>query len=124
MLSDMNATPSIQNLEPRIQQIKAELAALGEMRPGSLSKQYNVCGKPNCRCKDPQNPQRHGPYYQLSWVHRGKSSTQFIRPPLLPQVRAQIAAYNMFRKLTDQWVHLALRLTKAKLLAARRSLSK
>ena len=124
MLSDMNATASIQNLEQRIQRIKAELSRLGEMRPGSLSKQYNVCGKPNCRCKDPQNPQRHGPYYQLSWVHRGKSTTQFIRPSLLPQVRAQIATYNKFRKLTDAWVNLALRLAQAKLLAARRSLSK
>ena len=120
----MNATTSIQNLEQRIQRIKAELATLGEMRPGSLSKQYNVCGKPNCRCKDPQHPQRHGPYYQLSWVHRGKSSTQFIRPPLLPQVRVQIATYNKFRKLTEEWVNLALRLAQAKLMAARRSLSK
>ena len=124
MLSDVNATSSIQQLEQRIQQIKAELAALGEMRPGSLSKQYNVCGKPNCRCKDPQNPQRHGPYYQLSWVHRGKSSTQFIRRPLLPQVRAQIATYNKFRKLTEEWVNLALRVAQAKPVAARRSLSK
>ena len=124
MLSDMNATASIQTAEQRIQQIKAELAALGDMRPGSLSKQYNVCGKPNCRCKDPQNPQRHGPYYQLSWVHRGKSSTQFIRQPLLPQVRAQLATYNKFRKLTEEWVNLALRVAQANLLAARRSLSK
>ena len=124
MVSDVNATNSIQTLEQRIQQIKAELAALGEMRPGSLSQQYNVCGKPNCRCKDPQNPQRHGPYYQLSWVHRGKSTTQFIRRPLLPQVRDQIATYNRFRKLTDEWVNLALRLAQARLLAARRSLSK
>ena len=120
----MKATTPIQNLEQRIQQIKAALAALGEMRPGSLSRQYNVCGKPNCRCKDPQKPQRHGPYYQLSWVHRGKSSTQFIRRPLLPEVRAQIATYNTFRKLTDEWVNLALRLAQAKLVAARRSLSK
>lgn len=123
-LSDMNATTSIQKIESRIQQIKAELAALGEMRPGSLSQQYNVCGKPNCRCKDPQNPQRHGPYYQLSWVHRGKSTTQFIRPPLLPLIRAQIAMYRKFRKLTDEWINLALRQTQAKLLAARRSLAK
>ena len=124
MLSDMSATASIQHLEQRIQQIKAALAALGEMRPGSLSKQYNVCGKPNCRCKDPQNPQRHGPYYQLSWVHQGKSTTQFIRRPLLPQVRAQIATYNKFRKLTDEWVRIALRLAQARLLVARRNLSK
>lgn len=120
----MNATSSIQNLEQRIQRIKADLATLGEMRPGSLSKQFNVCGKPNCRCKAPQNPQRHGPYYQLSWVHRGKSTTQFIRRPFLPQVRAQIAVYNKFRKLTDEWIHLALRLAQAKLLVARRNLSK
>jgi hypothetical protein len=120
----MNATASIQQLEQRIQQIKAELAALGEMRPGSLSKQYNVCGKPNCRCKDPQNPQRHGPYYQLSWVHQAKSTTQFIRRPFLPQVRAQIATYNKFRKLTDEWVSLALPLAQTKLQAARQRQSK
>lgn len=124
MLSDMNATDSVQNLEQRIQRIKAELATLGAMRPGSLSKQYNVCGKPNCRCKDPQNPRRHGPYYQLSWVHRGKSTTQFIRPPFLREVRAQLATYSRFRKLTDEWVNAALRLAQAKLLAARRSLQK
>ena len=81
---------------------------LGEMRPGSLSQQYNVCGKPGCRCKDPKNPQRHGPYYQLSYVHQGKSTTQFIRPELRATVRTQIATFKKFRKLTDRWVDLAL----------------
>ena len=120
----MKTTASIQNAEPRIQQIKAALAVLGEMRPGSLSKQYNVGGKPSCRCKDPPNPQRHGPYYQLSWVHQGKSTTQFIRQPFLREVRTQLATYTKFRKLTDEWGKLALRVPQAKLLAARRSLSK
>jgi len=117
----MNATSSIQILEEHIQRIKTELASLGDMRPGSLSKQFNVCGKAGCRCKDPLNPQRHGPYYQLSWVHRGKSTTQFIRRPFLRQVRAQIATYNKFRKLTDQWVNLSLKIAQAKLLAARKA---
>lgn len=124
MLSDMNALTAIQTLEERIQRIKTQLASLGDMRPGSLSRQYNVCGKAGCRCKDPQNPQRHGPYYQLSWVHRGKSTTQFIRRPFLPQVRAEIASYNRFRKLTDQWVNLSLRIAQAKLLAARKAQAK
>jgi hypothetical protein len=115
----MNAITSMQSLEERIQRIKTELASLGDMRPGSLSRQYNVCGKAGCRCKDPQNPQRHGPYYQLSWVHRGKSTTQFIRRPFLPKVRAEIASYNRFRKLIDQWVNLSLRIAQTKLLAAR-----
>ncbi len=120
----MNATSAIQALEERIQRIKAELASLGDLRPGSLSQQYNVCGKAGCRCKDPQNPQRHGPYYQLSWVHRGQSTTQFIRRPFLPQVRTELATYNKFRKLTDQWVNLSLRIAQAKLLAARKARAK
>jgi hypothetical protein len=47
----MKTTFSIQQIEQRIQQIKNQLVALGDMRPGSLSKQFNVCGKPGCRCK-------------------------------------------------------------------------
>jgi hypothetical protein len=50
--------------------MKSQLRALGPMRPGSLSRQYNVCGKPGCRCKDPKNPRRHGPYDQLNYAFR------------------------------------------------------
>jgi hypothetical protein len=110
---------SIQQIEQRIQRIKTELAGIGDMRPGSLSKQYNVCGKPGCRCKDPENPQRHGPYHQLSWVHRGKSTTQFIRRPFVSQVKTELASYKTFRRLTDQWVELALDAAKLKLQAAK-----
>ena len=118
-LSDVKTTLSIQQIEQRIHRVKTELSALGDMRPGSLSKQYNVCGKPRCRCKDPENPQRHGPYYQLSWVHAGKSTTQFIRGPFLAEVKAQLAIYKAFRKLTDEWVELALQAAKIKLQAAK-----
>jgi len=114
----MKTTPSIQSLQQQIDRLKAQLATLGDMRPGSLSRQYNVCGKAGCRCKDPHKPVRHGPYYQLSWVHRGKSTTQFIRRPFLPEVRAQLANYKRFRKLTNQWVRLALQLAQDKLRAA------
>jgi hypothetical protein len=83
----MNINLSIQKYEQQIQRIKTQLLALGVMRPGSLSQQYNVCGKPGCRCKDPHQPQRHGPYYQVSYVHRGKSTTQFIRPSFVAEVK-------------------------------------
>ena len=50
-------------LTDTIQRIKAALLALGDLRPGALSEQYNTCRTPGCRCKaDP--PQRHGPYHQ------------------------------------------------------------
>ena len=114
MLSDMKTNQSIQNLEARIVQLKRQLQAQGPMRPGSLSRQYNVCGKPDCRCKDPKHPRRHGPYYQLNYVYRGKKTSKFIRREVLKQVRAELANYKKFRRLTEQWIGLALNLAQAK----------
>src|SRR2546429_3305431 len=83
MLQDMNTTKTIQKLETQIAQIKTLLQRHGAMRPGSLSRQYNVCGKPGCRCKDRAHPRRHGPYYQLNYVYRGKKTSRFIRREIL-----------------------------------------
>lgn len=115
----MKRTFTLSHIQQRIQLIKTQLATLGDMRPGSLSRQYNVCGKPGCRCKDPEHPQRHGPYYQLSWVHRGKSTSQFIRRPFVAQVKAQLATYKTFRRLTEEWVALALQAAQLRLQAAK-----
>lgn len=116
----MNDASRLQRLEKQIQQVKRRLVALGDMRPGSLSQQYNVCGKVGCRCKATRNPKRHGPYYQLSYVHRGKSTSQFIRPGVLKTVKAQLATYKTFRKLTEEWIQLALHIAKLKLAAAKK----
>src|SRR2546426_12607914 len=77
-------------LSRRIQRIKTQLTKLGDLRPGTLSEQYNVCRTPGCRCKA-EPPQRHGPYHQLSYSRRGRSRTENIRPEHLPDVQAQIA---------------------------------
>lgn len=103
----------IKQLNNRIQKIKEKLADLGPMRPGSISKQYNVCGNPNCRCKDPVKPQKHGPYYQLSYTHKGKSTSEFIKKHRVREVTGQIKNYKEFKKLTAQWVDLSIE--KAKL---------
>ena len=39
-----------QSLEARIDKSKQQITALGDLRPGNLTQQYNVCGKPDCRC--------------------------------------------------------------------------
>lgn len=111
----MNANAAIQKIDQKISEIKKQFLALGDMRPGSLTKQYNVCGKPNCRCKDPKKPRRHGPYHQLSYIHRGKSTSRFIRQPFLAEVQAQVATYKQFRRLSDQWIALALKKAELRL---------
>src|SRR5438876_1353078 len=77
-----------EQLEAQIEKVKAELLKLGPMRPGSLSQQYSACQKPGCKCVDPVHPQKHGPFYQLSYTHGGKSTTQFVRPPFVPEAQA------------------------------------
>lgn len=107
----------IQKMEKRIEEIKAKLARIGPMRPGSLNKQFTVCGRSNCRCGDPKNPKKHGPYYQLSYVHQGKSTSQYIQKESVAAVRSQLANYKTFKALTTEWVNLALTIAKEKLLA-------
>lgn len=100
----------------QIDKVKRDLVALGDLRPGSLSTQYNVCGTPGCRCKATP-PQKHGPYYQVSFTRKGKSSTKFVKPKDLPAVRKQLKNYERMKLLMDKWIELAtelstLRLTK------------
>jgi len=111
----MKANSSIGNLQQRINRLKTQVTALGPLRPGSLSRQYNVCGKPGCRCKDPKAPRRHGPYYQLNYVYGGKKTSEFVRSEDLKRVRTQLANYKRFRRLTDQWIGLALKQARLEL---------
>lgn len=111
-------------IEKRIDGIKRGLAGIGAMRPGSLSKQYNVCGVARCRCKDPVSPKRHGPYHQLSYVHRGKSTTRFIRSGEVQETRAQLANYKRFKGLMEEWVRLALEHAETTLAERRKNVSK
>ena len=108
--------------EKRVKVIQAKLQKIGEMRPGSLNKQYTVCGRAGCRCLDPLEPKKHGPYYQLSYVHQGKSTTQFIQKEFVPTVTKELKNYKMFKALTTEWVDLALTIAREKLELNKQSL--
>lgn len=83
-------------IDQRIEKIKAELAAIDPMRPGSLTRQF----------KDPKA--RTGAYYQLSFTLKMKSRTDYIPRPCLDQVRREVASYKRFRALTATWVALSI----------------
>ena len=96
----------IRALRAQIAAIKRELVQLEELRPGSLSRQYNVCGSPGCRCKA-KPPQKHGPYYHLSYTRKGKGGTRSVTRADLPLIRTQLANYARLRDLVDRWIDLA-----------------
>ena len=109
----MSATQETR-LEGQINKVKAQLVSLGHLRPGSLSKQYNVCGKADCRCKETP-PKRHGPYYQLSFTRRGKSTTRFVRREHATNIKEELRNYKRLQKLLDKWITLEMRLSEIRM---------
>ena len=103
-----------QVLERRIERIKRELHALGDLRPGSLSEQYNVCGVEGCRCKA-SPPRKHGPYYQLSFTRKRKATSRFVRREEVAIVRRQLKNYVQLRALVDAWIDAAMELSTLRL---------
>jgi hypothetical protein len=91
----------------RIHQIKAELAAIEDMRPGSLTRQY----------KDPEN--QSGAYYQLSYTRQMKSRTDYVARECVREVRREIANYKRFKALTAEWVDLSIEHSRLRIKLAR-----
>jgi hypothetical protein len=107
-------------LERRIAKVKAQLLALGDFRPGSLSEQYNISGTPGCQCKaDP--PRKHGPYYQVSFTWQGRSKSQFVRREHVRTVRQQLRNYERLRSLVEKWIEAGLELSRLRLADVPRS---
>jgi hypothetical protein len=117
MFNIMVVTP--ESLEKRIQKIKQQIGELGDLRPGALSQQYNVCGSAGCQCKA-SPPIKHGPYYQISFKRHGKSSSQFVREEDLKEVQQQLENYRRLRELVDEWITVSAQLSTLRLLEKRR----
>jgi hypothetical protein len=98
--------------EKEVKRLKERLAGIGPMLPGSISEQWNVCGTPGCRCKDPDEPVRHGPYYQLSFTVGGKSSTMFIKREDLSEARRCLKRYQEFKALCSDLMGAYVALTR------------
>jgi len=107
-------TRKTQSLRLKIERIKNKLLTLGDLRPGNLSEQYNVCGSPGCRCKA-QPPQKHGPYHQLSWTRNSKSSTRFVRQSQLSSVRSQVRNYERLQALVNELIDVSIELSDLEL---------
>lgn len=87
-------------IEQRIQNAKAKIALIEEMRPGSLTRQY----------KHPE--EQAGAYYQISYTLDMKSRTEYVRKECVSDIRQQIANYKRFKKLTAEWIKLSIEHSK------------
>lgn len=87
---------TLSQIKDEIESIKSQLNEIDDMRPGSLTKQY-------------RNPQaQSGPFFQISYTHKMKSKTEYVRPVFVKDIQKQIANYKRFKKLIEKWVELAI----------------
>ena len=96
----------------QIEGIKQELVGIGEMRPGSLTKQYRDA------------KEKKWEFYQLSYTHKMKSKTNYVRAHHVADLREQIKTYKRFKKLVEKWIDLSIEHSKIKTTLANRNLIK
>ena len=98
------ADPSrIRDIDKRIREIKKEIAKTGPMRPGSLSRQYR------------NRAEKKLGYWQLNFMRRMKSRSEYIRDEHVDAVRAELEAYKAFKKLVEEWVEIAIEQSRLKM---------
>ena len=96
-------TQELNQLEREIQRIKNELCDISDMRPDSFTLQFKV------------PDEKKGPYYQLSFTHKMRSRTQYVRPDQVEEIRKQIEVYKRFKNLIERWVALAIEYSQVKM---------
>ena len=100
-------TPNPPPPEPRLAELRAQLAQIDYALPGTINIATNRCGKPNCACHaDPPRP--HGPY--ITWTRKvaGKTVTRRLTPEQLERYTPWFENNRRLRQLTSELEALSL----------------
>lgn len=97
-------TPMAQKkMEAEINRIKQQIFELGDMRPGSLTRQMRKA------------QEKYGAYWQLSYTYRGKGKTEYVRDVFVDRIKSETVTYKRYRKLTDKLLKLSIELSRLKM---------
>ena len=110
----MTPPSELTELGRRRREIQDQLAALDDLRPGSLTPRYRKCGKPTCHCAAEGDP-GHGPSWSLTWTVEGKTQTRIIPVEAVEETQAQIAEYRRARALTRDLFEVSTRMCDVQL---------
>lgn len=104
-------------LERRRDEVRQEIATVGDLRPGSLVERYRRCGKAGCHCmKD--GGRGHGPTWSLTRSLAGRTVTRVVPAGRgVDLTRAHLAEYRRLRRLFGELLELSERICEARLRA-------
>jgi hypothetical protein len=103
--------------ERRYRKLAAQLADIGMISAGTLTRRYTRCTSPGCKCRaEPSEP--HGPYWQWTRKVDGKTVTRRLSNTEAKLYCEWIANDRRLRRLIDQMRTIAantadIRLTHA-----------
>jgi hypothetical protein len=93
--------------EPRINKLRAQLAAIDHVLPGTINTAMNRCGKPNCACHaDP--PRLHGPYVTWTRKVQGKTVTRRLTAEQLERYQPWFENNRRLRQIIGELEALSL----------------
>lgn len=102
----MATVPPLDLLQQRRVQIAAQIAALGDLRSGSITPTSGRCGKPTCHCHRPKDP-GHGPNPRLTYKVEGKTVTQSLpNPAAMRKAEREIAEFRNLQSLHKEFVEV------------------
>jgi hypothetical protein len=107
-------TDSLQELERRRADLVAQILALGDFRPGSITATQGRCGNPNCHCHKPNEP-GHGPNLRLTYKAGGKTVTQSLATPAEQRkAEREVAAFRRYQELSRAFIEINAQICRAR----------
>ena len=101
-------------LEQQRVAILARIVDLGDFRSGSVTAISGRCGKPQCRCHQPNQP-GHGPNFRLTRKVDGKTiSETFSSPGELHKAQREVEAFHRFRELSRELLEVNEKICRAR----------
>lgn len=105
---------SLLALEQRRGAILSRIIDLGDFRSGSITAISGRCGKPECRCHQPNQP-GHGPNFRLTRKVNGKSvSETFASPAEMRKAQREVEAFHRFRELSGELLEVNEKICRAR----------
>jgi hypothetical protein len=105
---------SLVELEQQRSAILSRIVDLGDFRSGSITAISGRCGKPECRCHQPNQPV-HGPNFRLTRKVNGKSvSETFASPAELRRAQREVEAFHRFRELSRELLEVNEKICRAR----------
>jgi hypothetical protein len=90
----------MKEISDRILEIKKELQKLGDLRPGSITKQY---AKPK---------EKKGAFFQISYTHKMKSKSDYVKKSYVKEMEKQLEEYKKLKSLVEEWIDLGIKKSK------------